>query len=133
MEIASTFVWQTIIQFKVTLDVEAGRCVKAGPMLDGVATCSPATSGTDNIIGIAVQNGQGGDMVDIQIGGLCINARIGGSIPLGSLVTSGSDGRLVQAQSGDRAIGVLIGSSDIDGDATADSLGVVMINIGGRA
>lgn len=133
MEITSTFVWQTIIQFKATLDVETGRCVKAGPMLDGVATCSPATSGTDNIIGIAVQNGQGGDMVDIQIGGLCINADIGGSIPLGSLVTSGSDGRLVQAQPGDRVIGVLIGSSDTYGDATADSAGVVMINIGASA
>lgn len=133
MEITSTFVWQTIIPFKIALDVETGRCVKAGPMLDGVATCSPASSGADNIIGIALENGQGGNMVNIQIGGLCINAGIGGSIPIGSLVTSGADGRLVQAQPGDRVIGVLIGSSDIDGDATSDSLGVVMLNIGASA
>ena len=129
MNMDSTYVWQTILPFKLTSDVEAGTAVRAGTLVDGVATCVPATAGSDQIVGVATQSGVSGETISVQVGGVCFDAIMGSAASLGVFLTAGPDGRLVPAQSGDRAVGVLLSSRDPAESVLENSLVVVMVGL----
>ena len=125
----STFVYPTILPFKVTSDVVGGRAIKAESLVNGEATCSLATSGSDPIIGVAAYSGVSGETISVQVGGVCFDAIMGSAASLGVFLTAGPDGRLVPAQSGDRAVGVLLSSRDPAESVLENSSVVVMVGL----
>lgn len=125
----SMTIHQTIFIFKAVTPVETGRVAKVDAIVDGEVTCAIATSGTDSLIGVVVNDCSAGELVNIQVGGLHFNAVMGDAAVPGVFLTAGSDGKLVPAQSGDRSVGVLIGPREPGANIEADTQVVVMVCI----
>lgn len=111
------------ISCKLTAAVTRGRFVRINGANGGIPVATQSTDGSVATghanVGIALTSGVAGDIIDVQIDGLCSFATAGASLTLGALVTTDANGKVVAAASGDRAIGRII--SGKDGDAsTAD-------------
>lgn len=77
------------------------------------------TASAHNNVGIFLASGVSGDVVPVQVDGVCDIAIAGASITIGALVTTGAAGKLAAGASGDRCIGRVIRGKGSTG-ATAD-------------
>ena len=107
----------------LTATVTRGRVVRINSASGGIPVATQSTDGTTATghanIGVALTSGVAGQIIDVQVAGLCSFATASASITLGALVTTDANGKIAAAASGDRFIGRLI--SGKDGDAsTAD-------------
>lgn len=111
------------ISCKLTAAVTRGRFVRINSASGGVPVATQSTDGSTATahanVGIALTSGVSGDIIDVQIAGLCSCATAGASLTLGALVTTDANGKVVAAASGDRAIGRIISGKDSDA-STAD-------------
>lgn len=111
------------ISCKLTAGVTRGRFVRINGANGGIPVATQSTDGTTATahanVGVALTTGVAGDIIDVQIAGLCSFATAAASLTLGALVTTDANGKVVAAASGDRAFARII--SGKDGDAsTAD-------------
>lgn len=110
---------QSIKSYRLTGTVTRGRIVKADGLSAGIAAAAQATGAGEYLLGVALSSGVAGDIVDVQLLGVCPFAIASGAIDPGKFVTSDASGKLVAAASGDRILGVVLSGSTSTG-ATAD-------------
>lgn len=110
---------QSIKSYRLTGTVTRGRVVKADGLSGGIAAAAQATGAGEYLLGVALSSGVAGDIVDVQLLGVCPFAIAAGAIDPGRFVTSDANGKLVAAASGDRILGVVLSGSTSTG-ATAD-------------
>jgi hypothetical protein len=110
---------QSIKSYRLTGTVTRGRIVKADGLSGGIAAAAQATGAGEYLLGVALTSGVAGDVIDVQLLGVCAFAIASGAIDPGRFVTSDASGKLVAAASGDRIIGVVLSGSTSTG-ATAD-------------
>ena len=110
---------QSIKSYRLTGTVTRGRVVKADGLSGGIAAAAQATGAGEYLLGVALSSGVAGDIVDVQLLGVCPFAIAAGAIDPGKFVTSDASGKLVAAASGDRILGVVLSGSTSTG-ATAD-------------
>ena len=110
---------QSIKSYRLTGTVTRGRVVKADGLSGGIAAAAQATGAGEYLLGVALSSGVAGDIVDVQLLGVCPFAIASGAIDPGRFVTSDANGKLVAAASGDRILGVVLSGSTSTG-ATAD-------------
>jgi hypothetical protein len=103
--------------------ITAGQVVKIVGFSNGLAQVAVAddgaTASADANIGIALESVTDGQVLAVQVDGVCDFATAGAVIAAGSLVTTNASGKLAAAASGDRAFGRLIAGKSSTG-ATAD-------------
>lgn len=103
--------------------ITAGQVVKIISFSGGLPQVAAADDGTtataDANVGIALESATDGQVLAVQIDGVCDFATAGAVIPAGSLVTTNASGKLAAAASGDRAFARLIAGKSSTG-ATAD-------------
>lgn len=110
---------QSIKSYRLTGTVTRGRIVKADGLSGGIAAAAQASAGTDAVLGVALSSGVAGDIVDVQLLGVCPFATASGVLTPGAFVTADANGKLAAAVSGDRILGVVLSGSTATG-ATAD-------------
>ena len=110
---------QSIKSYRLTGTVTRGRAVKADGLSGGIAAAAQASSSADSLLGVALTSGVAGDVIDVQLLGVCPFAIASGVLTPGAFVTADANGKLVAAASGDRIIGVVLSGSTSTG-ATAD-------------
>jgi len=110
---------QSIKSYRLTGSVTRGRVVKADGLSGGIAAAAQATGAGEYLLGVALTSGVAGDVIDVQLLGVCPFAIASGVIDPGKFVTADASGKLVAAASGDRIIGVVLSGSTSTG-ATAD-------------
>ena len=110
---------QSIKSYRLTGTVTRGRVVKADGLSGGIAAAAQATGAGEYLLGVALSSGVAGDIIDVQLLGVCPFAIASGAIDPGKFVTADADGKLVAAASGDRILGVVLSGSTSTG-ATAD-------------
>ncbi len=111
------------ISCRLTAAVTRGRFVRINGASGGIPVATQSNDGSTATghanVGIALTTGVSGDIIDVQIAGLCSFATAGAALTLGALVTTSGAGKVVAAASGDRAIGRVISGKDSDA-STAD-------------
>lgn len=112
---------QSIKSYRLTGTVTRGRIVKADGLSGGIAAAAQATGGGEYLLGVALTSGVAGDIIDVQLLGVCPFATASGAIDPGKFVTADANGKLVAAASGDRILGVVLSGSTATG-ATADGV-----------
>jgi hypothetical protein len=110
---------QSIKSYRLTGSVTRGRVVKADGLSGGIAAAGQVSSSADPLLGVALTSGNAGDIIDVQLLGVCAFAVAAGVLTPGAFVTSDANGKIVAAASGDRIIGVVLSGSTSTG-ATAD-------------
>jgi hypothetical protein len=112
---------QSIKSYRLTGTVTRGLVCKADGLSGGIAAAAQATSGGDNILGIALTSGVAGDIIDVQLLGVCPFAIASGVLTPGVFVTADAAGKLAAAASGDRILGIVLSGATSTG-ATADGV-----------
>lgn len=110
---------QSIKSYRLTGTVTRGRIVKADGLSGGIAAAAQATGAGEYLLGVALSSGVAGDIIDVQLLGVCPFAIASGVLTPGVFVTADANGKLVGAASGDRILGVVLSGSTATG-ATAD-------------
>lgn len=114
----------------LTAAVTRGRFVRINSASGGLPVATQSTDGTlvtgHHNVGIALTSGVSGDIIDVQVAGLCHVATASGSLTLGTLVTTDANGKIKAAASGDVARGILIAGKDSDA-STADTEDCVVL------
>ena len=111
----------SIKSYRLTGTVTRGQVVKADGLSGGIAAAAQATSGGDNLLGIALTSGVAGDIIDVQLLGVCPFAIASGVLTPGVFVTADAAGKLAAAASGDRILGIVLSGATSTG-ATADGV-----------
>jgi len=117
----------SIKSYRLTGTVTRGRLVKADGLSGGIAAAAQATGAGEYLLGVALTSGVAGDIIDVQLLGVCPFAIASGVLTPGIFVTADANGKLVAAASGDRIVGVVL-SGATDTGATADGV-VTELNI----
>jgi len=112
---------QSIKSYRLTGTVTRGLVCKADGLSGGIAAAAQATSGGDNLLGIALTSGVAGDIIDVQLLGVCPFAIASGVLTPGVFVTADAAGKLAAAASGDRILGIVLSGATSTG-ATADGV-----------
>lgn len=120
---------QSIKSYRLTGTVTRGRIVKADGLSGGIAAAAQASAGTDAVLGVALSSGVAGDIVDVQLLGVCPFAIASGVLTPGAFVTADAAGKLAAAVSGDRILGVVLSGSTATGATADDATAEVNIHI----
>lgn len=120
---------QSIKSYRLTGTVTRGRIVKADGLSGGIAAAAQASAGTDAVLGVALSSGVAGDIVDVQLLGVCPFATASGVLTPGAFVTADAAGKLAAAVSGDRILGVVLSGSTATGATADDATAEVNIHI----
>lgn len=120
---------QSIKSYRLTGTVTRGRIVKADGLSGGIAAAAQASAGTDAVLGVALSSGVAGDIVDVQLLGVCPFATASGVLTPGAFVTSDAAGKLAAAVSGDRILGVVLSGSTATGATADDATAEINIHI----
>ena len=114
----------SIINCVIASTVTKGRCARlnsagtGGLPLALVASDGTTATGHYNV-GIFLASGVSGDIVPVQVAGVCEIATAGAAIAIGKLATTDASGKVVACASGDRGFLRVIGGKSSAG-ATAD-------------
>ncbi len=120
---------QSIKSYRLTGTVTRGRVVKANGLSGGIAAAAQASAGTDAVLGVALSSGVAGDIIDVQLLGVCPFATASGVLTPGDFVTSDATGKLAAAVSGDRILGVVLSGSTATGATADDATAEINIHI----
>lgn len=120
---------QSIKSYRLTGTVTRGRVVKADGLSGGIAAAAQASAGTDAVLGVALSSGVAGDIVDVQLLGVCPFATASGVLTPGAFVTADAAGKLAAAVSGDRILGVVLSGSTATGATADDATAEINIHI----
>lgn len=120
---------QSIKSYRLTGTVTRGRIVKADGLSGGIAAAAQASAGTDAVLGVALSSGVAGDIVDVQLLGVCPFATASGVLTPGAFVTADAAGKLAAAVSGDRILGVVLSGSTATGATADDATAEINIHI----
>jgi hypothetical protein len=111
----------SIKSYRLTGTVTRGQVVQANGLSGGIAAAAAATSGGEYLVGIALTSGVAGDIIDVQLLGVCPFAIASGVLTPGVFVTADAAGKLAAAASGDRILGIVLSGATSTG-ATADGV-----------
>jgi hypothetical protein len=120
---------QSIKSYRLTGTVTRGRIVKADGLSGGIAAAAQASAGTDAVLGVALSSGVAGDIIDVQLLGVCPFATASGVLTPGAFVTADAAGKLAAAVSGDRILGVVLSGSTATGATADDATAEINIHI----
>ena len=120
---------QSIKSYRLTGTVTRGRVVKANGLSGGIAAAAQASAGTDAVLGVALSSGVAGDIIDVQLLGVCPFATASGVLTPGDFVTADAAGKLAAAVSGDRILGVVLSGSTATGATADDATAEINIHI----
>jgi hypothetical protein len=119
-----------VVSCILTATVTRGRFVRINSASGGLPVATQSTDGTlvtgHHNVGVALTSGVSGDIIDVQIAGLCHVVTASGSLTLGVLVTTDASGKAKAAAAGDVARGILISGKDSDA-STADTEDCVVL------
>jgi len=119
-----------VVSCILTAAVTRGRFVRINSASGGLPVATQSTDGTlatgHHNVGVALTSGVSGDIIDVQIAGLCHVVTAGASLTLGQLITPNATGKAKAAASGDVARGILISGKDSDA-STADTEDCVVL------
>jgi hypothetical protein len=123
-----------VISAKLTASVTRGRIVRFDGSFSGgipvVVQATDATAATGhNNAAVALTSGVAGDIIDIQLDGLCSFGIAAGALTPGRLVTTDGAGKFAHAVAGDVAIGRFISGKDSDGSSNNNEECIVVLGI----
>jgi hypothetical protein len=123
-----------ILSVKLTASVTRGRIVRFdGTFSGGIPVVVQATdpaAATGHYNGpVALTSGVAGDIIDVQLDGLCSFGTAAGALTPGRLVTTDGAGKFAHAVAGDVAIGRFISGKDSDGSSNNNEECIVILGI----
>lgn len=123
-----------VITAKLTAAVTRGRIVRTSGAFSGgipvvVQATDPLTATGHNNIGVALSSGVAGDLIDVQIDGVCSFATAAGALTPGALVTTEAAGKVAAAIAGDTAIGRFLSGKDGDGSSNNNEECIIHLGI----
>jgi len=123
-----------VISAKLTATVTRGRIVRFDGTFSGgipvvVQATDPSAATGHNNAAVALTSGVAGDIIDIQLDGLCSFGIAAGALTPGRLVTTDGAGKFAHAVAGDVAIGRFISGKDSDGSSNNNEECIVVLGI----